>query len=232
MRPGKTRNIDDEILESMDRGDFDQSTIDDIIREEKAKAPYGARYLQFQHPSAVGGGEFTAMVSLYPHQDLKHRSSRKQGLRRRWSRSENVEKIANLRGQVERTQVVLRMGLVPKHQAAQLIRKASRIMDELSRVEKMVPYQQAKPYLDEDEDDYIGGRAGASDGYMREDIEDTFDPSADSTPSGPEAGGMSQDASEQRRRRKERIKLGTIGDLGTPGSQMRVVGRRRVCECG
>jgi hypothetical protein len=77
MRPGKIRNIDGEIFQAMERGDFDPSTIDDIIRVEKAKAPYGARYLQFQHPSAFDGDEFTAMVSLYPHHDLQYCSSRR-----------------------------------------------------------------------------------------------------------------------------------------------------------
>jgi hypothetical protein len=79
MLPGKVRNIDDEIYVAMARGDFDPSTIDDIIREEQAKHPYGARYLEFQHPSGIGGDEFTAMVSLYPHQDLRHRGSRRIG---------------------------------------------------------------------------------------------------------------------------------------------------------
>jgi hypothetical protein len=50
-------------------------------------------------------------------------------------------------------------------------------------VKKMVRYTEARPYLDEDQDDYGGrGRTGASDGYMRADIEDTFDPAAVTMP--------------------------------------------------
>jgi hypothetical protein len=77
MLPGKVRNIDEEISQAMDEGDFGPEIIDDIIREEKANHPYGARYLQFQHPSGAGGDDFTAMVSLYPDQDLRHHSSRR-----------------------------------------------------------------------------------------------------------------------------------------------------------
>jgi hypothetical protein len=77
MLPGKVRNIDDEIYAAMGRSEFEPSTIDDIIAEEKAAHPYGARYLEFQHPSGSGGGDFTAMVSLYPDQDLRHHRSRR-----------------------------------------------------------------------------------------------------------------------------------------------------------
>jgi hypothetical protein len=135
-------------------------------------------------------------------------------------------KVQKLMEKCERIELVLKMVRVPKREANQIIRKASRIKNDLG---KMVAYTEARPYRDEDDDFVgVGGRAGASDGgWSKDEVDDTFDPAQDSPPRGMEAGGMSQDAT-QRRRRPQRIKLGSMGDLGTPGSQLRVIGRRRV----
>ena len=73
-KPGKTINIDTAIEDAMNNDD----DLGDRIDKEFIKAKTsGARYVEHLHPSFGGGDDFTARVSLYPHQDLTIKTFKK-----------------------------------------------------------------------------------------------------------------------------------------------------------
>jgi hypothetical protein len=70
--PGKTKRVDDEVLLTImeEADDIAQGDLNKRIEFEAAKArSSGFRYLAFEHPGT--NGEFDAIVSLYPKEDLK-----------------------------------------------------------------------------------------------------------------------------------------------------------------
>lgn len=81
LRPGKIRNIDDELLAAMDNGDDLDSTINAIISQERdigytQRTKDSVRYLDFTHPG-FAGEDFKARVALYPGMDVKVKSIRR-----------------------------------------------------------------------------------------------------------------------------------------------------------
>jgi len=71
-KPGLVKNIDNEIMNAMDEGDDVGDAVERHVAAERTRSN-GARYLEFMHPSTSGQrDEFTARVSLYPHEDLSH----------------------------------------------------------------------------------------------------------------------------------------------------------------
>jgi len=68
-KPGKSKNIDDAVMDAL----MNDDDIDEVIEQEATKARQeGFRYMTFHHPSSVDGSdEFEATISLYPKQDLK-----------------------------------------------------------------------------------------------------------------------------------------------------------------
>ena len=83
---------------------------------------------------------------------------------------------------------------------------------------KVVLYKQAKSFRWED--DTFPERAGAPDGYMREDVEDWFDPRAG-------IQGRSQAPYGSMREPGQRVPL-NLGDDLLPGTRLRTRGRRRI----
>ena len=64
--PGKIKSIDDAVLEAIMEGD-----IDETIRTEAKKArKQGYRYLSHEHPGIKTDKDYTAIISLYPQEDL------------------------------------------------------------------------------------------------------------------------------------------------------------------
>jgi hypothetical protein len=103
-------------------------------------------------------------------------------------------------------------------------------------LKKVVPYNEADPYRDEDA--FVGGRSGAADGAMRQD--QTFDQRRNLKPAGPNPlvgegnklkVGQTPSAQEIAGATAAREDLAdqgnAVNDLGTPGARTRVTGRRR-----